>query len=199
MKTKFIRDMPGSAKIMKAVILYDQLESMLMANQLVGRLPSHRNCGADWTVNTWRFDLLESGREGEAALGDASDAELMIVAVGKAQALRVWPEDWLARWALGRKVATAALALVLVGEANRVEAVSAVMFPLSRLADNRRLSFFAIGAGWRPAFMDLHEVKEIAAELPDRRGNLKRDSRPTAAEQLNEFIQDLPEMSSAAA
>jgi hypothetical protein len=100
---------------------------------------------------------------------------------------------------MGRKVATAALALVLVGEANRVEAAPAVMIPLSRLADERRLSFFAIGAGRRLASMDLSEVNEIAAEMSDRRGKLKRESRPTAPEQLTEFVQHLPEMSSAAA
>ena len=58
--------------------------------------------------------MLRRGNEGQAALREAAGAELMVLAVGNEPDLWDWPEDWLARWAAGRKVAKARLALVLV-------------------------------------------------------------------------------------
>jgi len=97
-----------------AVILYDDLESMLVANELLGRLPLPPGGAGEWTVNSWRFDMLEWGMEGQTALRDAAAAELMVLAMKDATEVEYWPEEWLAHWAAGRRVAAAQLALVPV-------------------------------------------------------------------------------------
>lgn len=144
MSATLICDKAIAGNAAKAVILYDQLETMLVANQLVGCLPTRTEGRAEWTVNSWRFDMLEQGLEGETALGETSDAGLMIVAIGDAHAVRFWPKEWLNRWAACRQAGGAALALVLVGAANQIEARSAVIVPLRRLAERSQLRLFIV-------------------------------------------------------
>jgi hypothetical protein len=157
MSATMIRDAEGRMEPKRAVILYDRLETMLVANRLGLYGRSVAGEAAEWTVNTWRFDMLAWGREGERALEETAAARLMIVAAGDAPALQDWPADWLWRWAAGRTVAEAALGLVLAGAANVPAAEPAIIAPLCRLAELRGLPMVLIddtkaGPGGEAAF-----------------------------------------------
>jgi hypothetical protein len=205
MNAKLIRDAPRLAKVTKAVILYDRLESMLAANEIASRLPSRPDCGADWTVNSWRFDMLENGREGEKALGETSDSDLMIVTLENAKPLLHCPLDWLARWAADHQNPGAALVLVLVGTTNRVATAPEVIAPLLRLAERCHLEFFIVdciqaGADQRSEFRHWtqfsrwnHPARDLPANQPERRGV----NGSTVTQQAPEFIQHPAETCSA--
>jgi hypothetical protein len=146
MNTKDNRQEGGIGTTPKAVILYDRLETMLAANQLLGRLMPRGGQDPDWTVNSWRFDMLQRGGEAGKALGEALDAELILVAIGEADGLWAWPEDWLRRWAVNRKPADGALGLVFVGTKIRGAAESEVVAPLRRMAARQNLKILLFEA-----------------------------------------------------
>jgi len=200
MSATLIRNETGTAKIGRAVILYDQLETMLAANQFVGRLPPHAFGCAEWTVNSWRFDLLEPRAECEAALDESSDADVMFLALGDTQALREWPEDWLVRWARRRQSADAVLGLVLIGAANRAEAGAWVIAPLLRLVDEAHLEFFVVddaqtAAEWDTGFRRSDGILSDWPGIPVGRGSV---NCPPALRQCAEFIQQPADLCSAA-
>jgi hypothetical protein len=184
MSATLISDNAVARKRAKAAILYDRLETMLAANLLVDRLSFHASGCSDCVVNSWRFDLLEQGHEGAAALRETSDVGLMVVAIGEAQALRDWPEDWLSHWATSRKDVDAALAVVLLGSANRIEATSAVITPLRRLAEENQLSLLILDDTSAP------ELQAVQAT--------SRHRNCSPFQQYSEAVQQLPEIRSAA-
>ena len=154
MSARGIREQPVAAGTAQAVILYDRLEAMLAANQILGRLPPPDG-NRDWTVNSWRFDMLDRGHEGEAALQEALAAELMVLAIENGTEVEDWPEEWLAHWAAGKRVAAARLVLVLVRPADRIEPAPVLIGSLRKLAKGANLRLRVLdksGADlWPPA------------------------------------------------
>jgi len=141
MKTKPIHHEHGQRRNVKVVILYDQLETLIVANRLLCRWPPGWPSDVDWTISSWRYDLLEQAGESARALGATVDADLMIMAMSDVEALTSWPEDWLARWAADRHGTPVSLVLVLVGAARQIEAGLAVIAPLLDLAKQNNVEF----------------------------------------------------------
>lgn len=164
MSSKQICDEDSRKRRAKAVIVYDHLETMLLANQLLRGVPPPRpDFAGDWIVNSWQFDLLEQRHEAESALIETSDANLMIVALSDAKALREWPEAWLTRWVSVREYTDAALVLMLNRTANRPEAWPAVIVPMVQLVEGGHLEFCIAddaepGADMGSAFHPLGEL-----------------------------------------
>jgi len=119
----------------KAVILYDCIETMLETNEILACVPPRSRRDAEWTVNSWRFDMLEQGIEAEKALEETSDVELIILAIGDAGDVWDWPEDWLRRWVAGHQTANATLVVVLAGVPDEVQIELDLIAPLRGLAE----------------------------------------------------------------
>jgi hypothetical protein len=133
----------GGKAAPKAVILYDRLETMLAANQLLALLPSRTVGTVGWLVNSWRFDMLRREDEARKALSESSDAELVLVALETAEPLPHWSQIWIDRWAAGRKIAQAALGLVLVWTSRQFLGDSGLLATLRKLAIAADLRIFA--------------------------------------------------------
>ena len=152
----------GGGRTAKAVILYDHLETMLLANQLVGRLPRATGAATDWTVKSWHFAMLGQGLEGDRALQETDDAEVMVLAIGREEHLQDWPQHWLVRWLARRKSLPVTILVMLIGLADTVASEWSVVAPLRWLADAGRYGLFVFddtrtGAG-PPGSSKLHDV-----------------------------------------
>jgi len=126
----------GRNAAVKAVILYDHLDTLLAANQMLGWLSPGRGVAADWTVLSWRFDLLDGALEQERALDQSRDADLMAIAFERMHAPGNWPEGWLRRWAAERQAPNPLLMVILSGKAEHSQAESEVIPPLRGLAES---------------------------------------------------------------
>ena len=72
-----------------------------------------------WRVNLWRADVLKLPPAVEAALAEAMEAHLIMFAVSHVQSLLKSLFDWLERWARGRHIQEAALAVWDTGRADK--------------------------------------------------------------------------------
>jgi len=131
------------ARTAEAVILYDHLETLLAANELLGQVESNDCMGAEWRANSWRFDMLRKDfcLEAYRALEESVDAELVVAAVRDHNAWAKLPLEWLEQWADYRWRPSSRLLLMTFGSAETSAKGAPVIGALRLLADSRALPF----------------------------------------------------------
>jgi hypothetical protein len=101
---------------MKALIIYDTISSALKAINSVRNADSSAGAQTPWKIKLWRIGLMRFPSIAGEALHEASDANLILCAVHRTQGLPSWMKHWLERWAMHRKIADAAVALMVDDE-----------------------------------------------------------------------------------
>ena len=96
---------------MNAVIIYDEFDYATKAKATLERAAHRTDETTHWGVRLWRVDVLKLPPAAEAALAEAVEAHLIMLAVRQIQSLLPWLVDWLERWATCRQVQEAALAV----------------------------------------------------------------------------------------
>ncbi len=96
---------------MNAVIIYDEFDYATKAKATLERVAHRTDETTHWGVRLWRVDVLKLPPAAEAALAEATEAHLIMLAVRQIQSLLPWLVDWLERWATRRQVQEAALAV----------------------------------------------------------------------------------------
>jgi hypothetical protein len=96
---------------MNAVIIYDEFDYATKANAMLERAAHRMDETAHWGIRLWRVDVLKLPPATEAALAEAAEAHLIMLAVRQVQSLLPWLMGWLERWALRRQIQEAALAV----------------------------------------------------------------------------------------
>jgi len=112
MSATTIRDDGVRDASLNAVILYDDSAIAAKANAMLETAAIRADEATLWSVKPWRFDLLRVPAGAEAALKDANEAHLMVLAVRSQAALPGRVVNWLEAWAGRRQVADAALAVI---------------------------------------------------------------------------------------
>ena len=97
---------------MKAVIVYDNFAFAAKANEMLHRAANRADAAMRWDIKPWRVDALSLHRGAEEALTDAMDAQLIVFAGHRTEALPSWLLNWLERWAACRQMADAAFAVI---------------------------------------------------------------------------------------
>jgi len=111
MNATMIQDRDVFDATMNAVIIYDRFDSAAKANARLERAAHRTDETTLWSVKAWRVDLLKLPPAADVALAEAAEAHLIVLAVGQVQSLPPWLVEWLERWATGRQVHEAALAV----------------------------------------------------------------------------------------
>jgi len=107
---------------MNAVIFYDKFDFAAKAKAILERAAHRTDETTHWSVKPWRVDMLKLPPAAEAALAEAAEAHLIVLAVCQVQSVLV---DWLERWATCRQVQEAALAVWSGGNADTCSARAA--------------------------------------------------------------------------
>jgi hypothetical protein len=161
MNATAIRDENVFDATMNAVIIYDECDFAAKANAMLERAAHRTDETTHWGVKLWRVDVLKLPPAAEAALAEAVEAHLIMLAVRQIQSLLPWLRvDWLERWARCRQVQEAALA---VWDGENAATRSARAAPeLSQFAGRHGLSLIfddnALVEGKSSMFVsDLHE------------------------------------------
>jgi len=142
MNAKLFRPVAGLVTTAKLVILYDELETLLAANQRLEHLSPEMEKKPEWVVNSWRFDMLGPDWRLEAyrALEEAADAGVVLVAICDLPASADVPMDWLETWAGLRRVREAKLIVMPFGFAPGRKEFATLVGRLRRLAKLHDLS-----------------------------------------------------------
>jgi hypothetical protein len=123
---------------MNAVVIYDKSDFAVKANAMLERAAHGMGKTTHWRIKLWRVDVLKLLPAAEAALAEAAEAHLILLAMLQAQSLAPWLVHWLERWAGCRRVQEAALA---VWDGGNAETLSARATPeLSQIAGRHGLS-----------------------------------------------------------
>ena len=96
---------------MNAVIIYDRFDFAAKAKAMLERAAHGTGEATHWSVKPWRVDMLKLPPAAEAALAEAAEAHLIVLALRQVQSFFPWLADWLERWATCRQVQEAALAV----------------------------------------------------------------------------------------
>jgi hypothetical protein len=99
----------------------------------------HADETAQWNVKPLRVNLLTLAGLADAALSDAADAHLIVLALREAEPLHASLVDWLDQWAAHSQVPDAALAVF--GGGNGAEHLAPATPELSHFAERHGLTF----------------------------------------------------------
>lgn len=156
---------------LKAFLLYDDFTLARRAKWRLEEAAAH--CGeSDCIVLPWRADLLDDPALADAALADALDAELMLLALGHTVFLPATVQRWIEVWAVSRTVPDAALALLTPPKAS--SAAMLLGAELEALARRHGLTWLpslpsAAGAGADESsaamLADLHQREHVVGPL----------------------------------
>lgn len=90
----------SSGQAFSVVIIYDEFRSGQQAVQTYQRLMLERGEPAEVQVKTWTFDLLRNRQLNKAAVEDAAEAEVIILAAASQEVppqIETWFEGWRAQ------------------------------------------------------------------------------------------------------
>jgi hypothetical protein len=96
---------------MNALIIYKTFDFATEAKATLERVTLRTDETTRWHVNLWRVDVLKLPVAIEAAQAEAMAARLIMFAVSHVQSVLHSLFDWLERWAMGRQIQEAALAV----------------------------------------------------------------------------------------
>jgi hypothetical protein len=149
------------------MIIYDDLDRAAEAKMMLDRAVDNADEILPWTVKPWRLDMLMLRPLAAAALKDAAEAHLIVLAVHHQPGMAPWLMGWLERWAAGRQVQDAAVAL-WDGEIGHAPTAKAKP-ELSHFAERHGLSFIAANAetaqdGRASITRHRHEFEELESK-----------------------------------
>jgi hydrogenase maturation factor HypF (carbamoyltransferase family) len=124
---------------MNAVIIYDEFDYATKAKATLERAANRTDKTTHWGIRLWRVDVLKLPPAVEAALAEAAEAHLIMLAVRQIQSLLPWMMDWLERWATHRQIQEATLTIWGGGSADTRLAQASP--ELSQFARHHGLSF----------------------------------------------------------
>ncbi len=95
---------------MTAVIIYDDFACALKARAMLKQAGHRADAAVLWRVKPWRLDELMRPLTADAALEEAADAHLIVLALRHLQHIPARVQDWLEHWAAHRQFQNVALA-----------------------------------------------------------------------------------------
>ena len=110
---------------LNAVILYDTFDFAALASAMLKRAAQRADETIPWSVSPWRVDILKLPPASEAALAEAAEAHLILLALRRVQSILPCLVDWLEQWAARRRFQEAALAVWGGGSAETLPARAA--------------------------------------------------------------------------
>lgn len=96
---------------MNAMLIYEDCDAAKRACALLKRASDRAEGAIKWTIHPWRAQLLDDPSLAEAALHDATPANLLMFATSSASILRSGMLKWVEKWSSQREAPGAAIAL----------------------------------------------------------------------------------------
>jgi hypothetical protein len=103
----------------KAVIIYDNLVSVLSANAALESMSLKAGgdfAGTEWVASSWQFAMLQPGLMADQALVVADGASLLLLVTTATQPVPDFVKQWIERWASARAQSGAVLGFVLADD-----------------------------------------------------------------------------------
>jgi hypothetical protein len=138
MNVSAIRDVNVVDATINAEMIYEKFEFAAKANAMLERVAHRAGESTYWSVKPWRVDMLKLASGAKAALAEAAEAHLILLALLQVQSHFPWLVEWLERWARCRQVQEAALAVWDDGSAGT--RLARTTFELSQFAERHGLS-----------------------------------------------------------
>ena len=109
---------------MKALIIYDDVDSAERAIGILRRAASLARVHSQWDIKPWRVGLLRLPIAAEKALLEAVDADAIVFADLRGSRLPTWLKDWLMHWGVRREPGEPALVVTCASPPTEPSGVS---------------------------------------------------------------------------
>ena len=109
---------------MKALIIYDDIDSAERAIGFLRRAASLARMHTQWDIKPWRASVLRLAIAAEEALVEAVDADAIVFADLSGSRLPTWLKDWLKRWGVRRQTGEPALVVTCANPTTKPTGVS---------------------------------------------------------------------------
>lgn len=109
---------PESKSALKAVVLYEKLESGISARGLLKRVSDRLPWAKAMESVFWRFDVMSDAAIAREALYRAADADIVLIVARERSQPPEWLLEWLELWALTRRIRDVVLAAWCAGHAS---------------------------------------------------------------------------------
>ena len=113
---------------MKALIIYDDVDSAARAIGILRRAASHVGAHSQWDIKPWSVGVLRLPIAAEEALREAIDADAIVFADLRGSRLPTWLKDWLKRWGVRRQPGESALIVICASRPTKPTSVSHELF-----------------------------------------------------------------------
>jgi hypothetical protein len=141
-----IRDESLFGMTLKATVIYDDFDFATRTAGLLERVASRLREAMKWDVKPWRLDVLKQSALAEAAMAEASDADLIVFALSKTHSPPAELTVWLEQWEAHRQIQDPAVMVLSRGEG---AAATPLWHELKQFAGRHGL-----------AFLSSHDVRE---------------------------------------
>lgn len=94
---------------LKAAVIYDDFDFAARAAALLERVAIRADEAMKWDVKPWRLDVLKEPSLADTAIGETTDADLIVVALRKTPSLPDELMGWLESWAMKRQTEDTAM------------------------------------------------------------------------------------------
>ncbi len=131
---------------LKATVIYDDFDFATRAAGLLERVAIRLREAMRWDVKPWRLDLLKQSSLAEAAVAEATDADLIVFALSKTHSPPAELTVWLEHWEAHRQIQDPAVMVLSRGEC---AAATPLWHELKQFAERHGL-----------AFLSSHDVRE---------------------------------------
>jgi hypothetical protein len=109
---------------MKALIIYDDVDSAARAVGILRRAASLVRVHSQWDIKPWRIGVLRLPIAAEEALREVVDADAIVFADLRGSRLPTWLKGWLKRWRVRRQPGEPALVVTCASPTTKFSGVS---------------------------------------------------------------------------
>ena len=109
-----------SDTVLRAVIIYDDFDAAIRATALLERVAARTDEVLKWDIKPWKFDVLRQPSLAALTGAVAANADLVVLALRRANPIPAELLAWLNNWAQKRRIQDAAV-LALPSEENTSE------------------------------------------------------------------------------
>jgi hypothetical protein len=130
---------PDAKPAFRCLIAYDDFELGLKSMQIYNAIVREFSADYEFSINIWKFDILQFEHIGRLAAEEASQADLIIMAMDDKKPLRPELESWVDRWISSKRRSDSAL-VALLGHSERPDHLETIRHYLKDMAREGEMS-----------------------------------------------------------
>ena len=130
------------------VLAYDEIAGGMRAKEFFDSLARLHGELFKFTCQLWNFEAMREPQLFEAAVRDASRAEMIVIATRRKEGVSGDARRWMERWLPSKDSSRDAILVLLTGKSTGADCEGAIRASLRQMADKRGVAFLSKEIDW---------------------------------------------------